>query len=208
MVSKSDGNRERGKKIMAAYISPKWNVLRPRWSTLAVVMSTVVAAHSLAGCTPGGSAVPAPAPSIAAPATGQPSANLAATVPSASPSTSDTPPGADDEEHADGPTAPADTADDAAKAFADAWVRRDQPADQWLAGIAPLCEPGFAALLRTVDPNNLPARQVTGDPKAVHEPADRRAEYEVPTNAGTLTVVLVDLQGRWLAADNAFVSSR
>lgn len=123
------------------------------------------------------------------------------------PSGSAEPPGTDSLSGHDDPASPPEDAAKAAAAFARAWVRRDLPADQWLAGIAPLCTSVFAQRLATVDPGNLPSKEVTGEPKAVRGPAEREAEYTVATNNGTLTVVLVDLQGRWQVANNDFVGS-
>jgi hypothetical protein len=103
--------------------------------------------------------------------------------------------------------APAGDAPKAAETFARAWVRRNLTAARWLAGISPLCEPSFSRLLTTVDPRNVPADHVTGTPKAVRKPAERSAEYTVATDAGNLTVQLVDLHGRWLVSGNAFTPS-
>ena len=117
------------------------------------------------------------------------------------------PPGTDD--HAE-PTAAAPAADApaAAAGFAAAWVRRDLPAPQWLAGVKRWCEPGFARLLATADPRNLPSSKVTGKPKAVRKPADLGAEYTVSTDSGTLTVVLIDYRGEWLVSSNDYSPRR
>jgi hypothetical protein len=70
--------------------------------------------------------------------------------------------------------------------------------------VSPLCEPGFAAALRTTDPTRLPARAVTGAPVPVREPAAGPAMYTVATDAGTLSVTVAAVDGRWLAAGNDF----
>ncbi|OJF14467.1 hypothetical protein, partial [Couchioplanes caeruleus] len=119
------------------------------------------------------------------------------------PAASVEPPGHDD--HA-APTksAKASAAPAVAAGFAKAWVRRELPAQQWHAGVARWCEPGFAKLLTTTDPRNLPSTRVTGKPKAVRAPANRSAEYTVATDSGTLSVVLTDWQGTWRVTGNAY----
>ena len=88
--------------------------------------------------------------------------------------------------------------------FAAAWARPDLPADRWWNGVAPWCEQRFAALLRTVDPANIPARRVTGPPRpaAGHQPG--LITYTVPTDAGTLTVTVAALAGTWQVTNNDF----
>ncbi len=179
-----------------------------RSALFAVVIAAVVAAPGLAGCAAdGGAASPGatasgPPSAMAAPMT-SPLVNPSA--PSAPPSVE--PPGTDD--HAE-PTAaaPAAAAPAAAAGFAAAWVRRDLPAQQWLAGVTRWCDPSFAKLLATTDPRNLPSSKVTGEPKAVRKPAGRRAEYTVATDSGTLTVVLSDYQGRWRVSGNDYSPRR
>jgi hypothetical protein len=112
-------------------------------------------------------------------------------------------PGHDDHDDA-GPAAPAAQAPPAAAAFAAAWTRRGLQAEQWWAQLAPLCTPAFAAKLRSTDPANVPASQVTGPPVAVRDPSEGLAVYTVPTNAGTLSVTLTSVAGRWLASDTTF----
>lgn len=93
-----------------------------------------------------------------------------------------------------------------ALAFARAWVRRERPAAQWLAAVRPLCEPGFAKLMATVDPANVPASRVTGVAQVVVAPAVGTAQYRVPTDAGALLVTVTSLRGRWLVSANDFTS--
>ncbi|MEU7935255.1 hypothetical protein [Micromonospora echinofusca] len=90
-------------------------------------------------------------------------------------------------------------------AFAVAWARPDLPADVWWQRVAPHCEVGFARALRTVDPAQVPARQVTGRPAVKQAPKAGAAVYEVPTDAGTLIVTLAALAGRWVVTGNDFV---
>jgi hypothetical protein len=169
-----------------------------------LAVTAVVAAQALTGCAsgdPGGTgAAPGLAPaSVVADAT----ASSAVDTPAPSAPASIEPPGDDD--HAE-PTAAAkaSAAPAVAAGFAAAWVRRDLSAQQWLAAVTRWCEPGFARLLATTDPRNLPSSKVTGTPKAVRAPAGRTAEYTVSTDSGTLTVVLGDLQGRWRVTGNDY----
>jgi hypothetical protein len=91
-----------------------------------------------------------------------------------------------------------------ALAFARAWVRRERTPQQWLAAVRPLCEPGFAMLMATVDPGNVPASRVTGAPVAVAAPVGGSARYRVATDAGTLSMTLTSVHGRWLVSGNDF----
>ncbi|MFV2021724.1 hypothetical protein [Micromonospora sp. LOL_023] len=91
-----------------------------------------------------------------------------------------------------------------AAAFATAWARPDLTAQAWWQGVAALCDDGFAAALRTVDPAQVPATRVTGQPVVVEAPEAGAAVYDVPTDAGTLTVTLSDVGGRWVVTGNDF----
>ncbi|MFG1955050.1 hypothetical protein [Micromonospora sp. NPDC048830] len=117
-------------------------------------------------------------------------------------------PGGDD--HEDGaPAAPPPAAQAApvAAAFAAAWARPDLPAEAWWRGIAVVCDEGFARALRTVDPARVPATRVTGRPVAKQAPKGGAAVYEVATDAGTLTVTLASVGGRWVVTGNDFTRS-
>jgi hypothetical protein len=125
----------------------------------------------------------------------------------ASPAASVEPPGTDDHPEP-GAAAPPAAAPAAAAGFGAAWVRRELSAAQWLKGITPWCEPGFARSLATVDPANVPASRVTGKPRVLRAPAGRSAAYTVATDGGTLTVTLIDLNGRWLVSGNDYTPSQ
>ncbi|MFF0256941.1 hypothetical protein ACFYPW_31150 [Micromonospora zamorensis] len=71
--------------------------------------------------------------------------------------------------------------------------------------MAPTCDDGFALALRTVDPARVPATRLTGPPVATQAPAGGAAVYEVATDAGTLTVTLGAVDGRWRVTGNDFV---
>ncbi|MEV4826487.1 hypothetical protein [Micromonospora sp. NPDC049274] len=68
-----------------------------------------------------------------------------------------------------------------------------------------MCDDGFADALRTVDPARVPATRVTGRPVAAQGPTEGAAVYEVATDAGTLTVTLAAVGGRWRVTGNDFV---
>jgi hypothetical protein len=153
----------------------------------------VALACAVAGCT---GPRPATAPPPSTPASASPSTQVTM---SAAPVL---PPGSDESEPP--PAPPAGQASAAAAGFAAAWVRSDLPAERWLAAVVPWCEAGFAAVLRTVDPANLPASRVTGRPVAVSPPADGSAVFTVATDGGTLTVVVAAVNGRWLVSGNDF----
>lgn len=124
-----------------------------------------------------------------------------------SPSAAGERPGTDDHDHESVPVKPPPAAQAApvVVAFAAAWARPDLPADAWWRGVTPMCDDGFAHSLRTVDPARVPATRVTGRPVATQGPAGGAAVYEVATDAGTLTVALAAVDGRWVVTGNDFV---
>jgi hypothetical protein len=101
-------------------------------------------------------------------------------------------------------TPPAALAPAAAARFAALWARPGLPAGTWWAQVAPLCEPGFAARLRTVDPQNIPARKVTGPPKPVPSGQDGALEFSVPADGGMILVTVSGIGGKWLVTTNGF----
>ncbi|MEU6077545.1 hypothetical protein [Micromonospora sp. NPDC047074] len=124
----------------------------------------------------------------------------------ASPTSTSERPGNDDHGDERPPAAlpPAAQAPRVVAAFAAAWARPDLSAAVWWKRVAPHCEEGFARALRTVDPAQVPATQVTGRPSVKQAPK-AAAVYEVPTDAGTLTVTLAAVNGRWMVTGNDFV---
>ncbi|SHK82355.1 hypothetical protein SAMN05443637_112205 [Pseudonocardia thermophila] len=92
---------------------------------------------------------------------------------------------------------------DAALRWTRAWVRPPEgtTAQQWLEGLRPLTTPEYLGVLSTVDPANIPATRVTGEPRAVSV-APQSVRVQVPTDALTLLVVVVDDEaGTWRVAD-------
>ncbi|MDP9792574.1 hypothetical protein J2S43_001086 [Catenuloplanes nepalensis] len=105
---------------------------------------------------------------------------------------------------ADGVTAPVPTAVpaaavDVAVRFAGAWARPGLPADRWREDVAALATAEYATMLRTVDPADVPATRITGQPWP-RESTTLRVIVDVPTDAGTLRIVCVAPHGRWLVA--------
>ncbi|SCL43837.1 hypothetical protein GA0070606_0028 [Micromonospora citrea] len=164
------------------------------------VLAAAAAAVALAGC--GGPVEQG----TAAPVLSGPVYPTAGAV-EVSPTSTGEAPGRDDHGDERAPVAPppAAQAPRVAAAFAAAWARPDLPTEVWWQRVAPHCEEGFARALRTVDPAQVPARRVTGRPAATRAPKGGAAVYEVPTDAGTLTVTLAAVNGRWVVTGNDFV---
>jgi hypothetical protein len=91
---------------------------------------------------------------------------------------------------------------DTALRWTRAWVRPPDgtTAQQWLDGLRPLTTPEYLGVLSSVDPSNIPATKVTGEAKAVAA-APQSVRVQVPTDALTLVVVVVDDAGTWRVAD-------
>jgi hypothetical protein len=81
-----------------------------------------------------------------------------------------------------------------AAAFTAAWARPDLPAGAWWRGVAAYTEPGYAELLRSVEPANVPADRVTGVAHEVRSGAGL-VVVDVPTDAGTCRVTVSDTSG-------------
>lgn len=82
-----------------------------------------------------------------------------------------------------------------------AWLR---PAEgttgpQWLTGLRPLTTEEYLGVLSNVDPANIPATRVTGEPHPV-QVAARSVQVEVPTDELTLLVLVVDTEDGWRVA--------
>lgn len=79
-----------------------------------------------------------------------------------------------------------------------AWLRprADLTTEQWLAGLAPYTSEEYLGVLAAVDPANIPATRVTGQARPVRV-APRSLQVEVPTDALTLLVLVVDTEDGW-----------
>jgi hypothetical protein len=82
-----------------------------------------------------------------------------------------------------------------AVAFVTAWADHHAGA-RWLTGVRRYAHPQLAAELRTVDPRNVPAHRVTGQPGLVDGGGDS-AVVRVPTDAGPVTVTVVRSARAW-----------
>lgn len=85
--------------------------------------------------------------------------------------------------------------------WAAAWVDHPQgvSAQQWVDGLRPFTTDEYLGVLVGVDPANIPASRVTGEPRAT-KVAARSVQVEVPTNALTLNVLVVLTDDGWRVA--------
>lgn len=92
------------------------------------------------------------------------------------------------------------SARDLAQDVMDAFVATDVPPDQWWAGVSVLLSPQAQMDYRYVDPANVPAQSVTGDPVLVDESSAYIANVEIATDVGTYTVILsrIDANAPWV----------
>jgi hypothetical protein len=81
------------------------------------------------------------------------------------------------------------------------WLRPPEgtSARQWLEGLRPTTTDEYLGVLSGVDPANIPATRVTGEPRPVRVAA-RSVQVEVPTDALTLVVLVVDTEAGWRVA--------
>jgi len=82
-----------------------------------------------------------------------------------------------------------------------AWVRPPEgtTAQQWLEGLRATTTDEYLGVLGAVDPGNIPATRVTGEPQPV-EVAESSVRVEVPTDALTLVVLVVETDEGWRVA--------
>lgn len=82
-----------------------------------------------------------------------------------------------------------------------AWVDHPPgvPAQKWVDGLRPFTTDEYLGVLVGVDPANIPATRVTGEPKAT-KVAARSVQVTVPTNALTLDVLVVLTDDGWRVA--------
>jgi hypothetical protein len=85
-----------------------------------------------------------------------------------------------------------------ASRWARAWVRPPEgtTAAKWLDGLRSTTTDEYLGVLSGVDPGNIPATKVTGAAKAVSV-APRSLRVQVPTDALTLVITLVDTDTGW-----------
>jgi hypothetical protein len=117
----------------------------------------------------------------------------------AAPSTSVSPP-PDDGVHGSTSAVP-EGAVAAGTSFVRAWVAHAPPttAAQWWQRVSRHADPTLAQQLRAVDLTDIPANRVTG-PATGTVLSPTSAEIRVPTDGGTVVVLCVLVDSRWLAA--------
>ena len=98
-------------------------------------------------------------------------------------------------------TAAPSTALSVAARWAAAWVNHPPgiTSQQWVDGLRPFTTDEYLGVLTGVDPTNVPASQIVGEPRAVRVAA-RSLQVDVPTNALTLRVLVVDTEDGWRVA--------
>lgn len=96
--------------------------------------------------------------------------------------------------------APAEALSVAAR-WSAAWVRPPEgtTTQQWLDGLRDTTTDEYLGVLSAVDPANIPATRVTGEPRAIRVAA-RSVQVEVPTDALTLVVLVADTEMGWRVA--------
>ncbi len=168
----------------------QWPLRSPtRLALTAVGVLAAVVAISLAiGVTNGSVVVPGPA----AP---RPSA---AAAPAASPGPAQLPPVPELEPTTLPVSAAPAAALQVASRWARAWVRPPDGTSsaKWLDGLRTTTTDEYLGVLAGVDPANIPATKVTGAAKAVSV-APRSLRVQVPTDALTLLITVVDTDAGW-----------
>jgi hypothetical protein len=92
--------------------------------------------------------------------------------------------------------------DPAALSVADAWGRAwvNHPAgmtsQQWLAQLRPYTTDEYLPVMASVDPANIPARQVTGPPSAINSYTSS-VEVGLPTDGGRLDITVIKTPQGW-----------
>jgi hypothetical protein len=82
-----------------------------------------------------------------------------------------------------------------------AWVNHPPGVtpQKWVDGLRPYTTDEYLGVLTGVDPANIPASRVTGEPRALRVAA-RSVQVEVPTNTLTLNVLVVATEDGWRVA--------
>jgi hypothetical protein len=85
--------------------------------------------------------------------------------------------------------------------WAAAWVRPKEgtTAQEWLEGLRNTTTDEYLGVLSGVDPGNIPATRVTGEPRPVRVAA-RSVQVEVPTDTLELLVLVVRTEDGWRVA--------
>lgn len=136
--------------------------------------------------------------SSTAPATG-PGGGPATTSPTTSPSLTET-------RLTEAPVSPRTAAPDAAalkvaKKWAQAWVNHPKgvSSEEWIEGLAPYTTEEYLPVIESVDPANVPATKVTGEPKATAS-YTKSVEVQIPTDGPKLQISVVRTHEGWRVA--------
>jgi len=163
-------------------------------AVLAVVIGVVAGLGALRGGTAVGSAIAAPGVSTT-PTPRAPTGSRAPVTPTVLPPVAELTPSS-----LPVSAAPASALSVAAR-WSAAWV--DHPEgitpQQWVDGLRPFTTDEYLGVLAGVDPANIPASRVTGEPRALRVAA-RSVQVQVPTNALTLVVLVVQTEDGWRVA--------
>ncbi|MFF5990240.1 hypothetical protein [Prauserella flavalba] len=86
--------------------------------------------------------------------------------------------------------------------WASAWVNHPQGVtnEQWLEGLRPYTTEEYLPVMRSVNPANIPATKVTGEPRATSS-FTSSVEVQVPTDGPTLSITVVSTNAGWRVAD-------
>ncbi|MBB4685978.1 hypothetical protein [Amycolatopsis jiangsuensis] len=98
--------------------------------------------------------------------------------------------------------APSPEALNVAKQWAEAWVRHPAGVTNadWLNGMRALTTEEYLPVMSTVDPANIPATRVTGDP-AVTSSYGSSVQVVIPTDGPKLSITVVRTDAGWRVAD-------
>lgn len=154
-------------------------------------VGVLVLALVLGGCLPGGPE-PRPGPDETATATG--------TVPPPSPVPAPAPPAGEPMDEPEEPVTGAQVPvwDETSRAQARqvagdavrAWARPDLPAARWFDELSVFLTPTAQRDYQWLQPGAILAREMTGEPAVADEPSVYLARVDVPTDAGTVQVLL------------------
>ncbi|MGY0232619.1 hypothetical protein [Longispora urticae] len=85
-----------------------------------------------------------------------------------------------------------------AKTFALAWLKHTGvTGDQWRAGLRPYATPDLMEKLKDVDPVQVPASSLAGEPSPGVYTGASFVEYRLAVDSGTLSLRLVADRGQW-----------
>jgi hypothetical protein len=100
------------------------------------------------------------------------------------------------------PVPPNEDALRVAKQWAAAWVNHPagMTSEQWLAQLKPFTTDEYLPVMSTVDPANIPATKVTGEP-VVGTSYSSSVQLTIPTDGPKLAITVVSTNAGWRVAD-------